>query len=384
MNTFLPPGVVRALGQRQLDALCESFPSYFVTDPKAIGLAMERGSNCIGEILDREIPEELLTHALASVKNDPKFEFTGHLLYAAFMAGYRAEQTSLAFYGKSHPDLFKTGMYISLFTNLLDGLLDEAPDHLSDADLQFVSEQLTLQAWWDRAKIPGIPIYPDRHPVAEVLLRTMTQVISMILGAAGWRKDTSIQTALKTAIRKSFDSEHRSVELRLSATHLTLNGSLEQELQAKSIMPATMGLLLPVCFNGWPVGVSRAGLERLGVHMGILGGWLDDLADIQEDLHNEFWSNVLLEVYHSFPEAIRNNGWQVPLLEQGLTQMGIQSKLIHKGLVYFENILSCIEDLDLPEPDYLYSCIANKATIFLGNTEILKRQLGSIPIFAFS
>jgi hypothetical protein len=350
---------------KQLMALQELEPDLFSNYRARATIGMHQGSKYLNQLIEEEFSSELLAEVLAYKDVGANFEFLHHILYASFFAGARAQNVEASFFGKRTARVAKLGMLMSLFTNLFDGVLDEAPEIMDCRDLRFLGEQLRDQPWEKSRVAPTLSQSPDRHPVVTLLLQVMCTVIKYIINAPAWTKSRHIRKEFALATELSFKAEKGSTQYIIGSYWPSDINFLAGKLEAKSVAPAWIGLLFPICYHGWPDNVDAAGIKTLSVQLGALGGWLDDISDLHEDLEKKVWSNVLLEIYHLTHKGVKDRNSAIGMLKWSLTEPSIIRHIVTIGVEKYSKSMMYVDALNLLDPGPLKQSMADKTTIFL-------------------
>lgn len=350
---------------RQLMALQELEPDLFSNYRARAMIGMDQGSKYFNQLIDEELSSELMAEVLAYKDVGANFEFLDHLLYASFFAAVRAQNVEASFFGKRTAKVAKLGMLMSLFTNLFDGILDEAPEIMDCGDLRFLAEQLGDQPWKGSRVAPVLPRYPERHPIVTLLLQVMCTIINYMLKAPAWMKNPCIREEFALATNLSFNAEQSSTKYRIGSYWPSDVNFLAKELEAKSVAPAWIGMLFPICYHGWPDNVDAGGIKTLSVQLGELGGWLDDISDLHEDLEKEVWSNVLLEIYNQTHKGAKDRNSAILMLKWSLAEPTIIRHIVTMGVEKYSKSMAYVDALNLLDPVPLKQSMADKTTIFL-------------------
>ena len=309
--------------------------------------------------------KRLLTEALRFNVLSARYEFLNHIEYAALLAAKRTLNVEHAFFGQNTPEAAEIGFLLSVFTNVLDGILDEVPEIVSPEDKKELGRVMVEQEWATSRVAPEIISHPDRHPIVCLLMESMRLVLLHLIETQGWRSDEKIRREFSEATRYAFHSEKKSTKLKLGHYWPDDMKATEKMLFDKSVAPAKIGLLIPICFHGWPKELSPQDLDQLAWQLGSTGGWLDDICDIHDDLESGVWSNVLLELYRIVHKQAPDPERALMMLQWSLSDRVMQRYLIRASVERFERLMTYIEALPIPNKLSLKQSIADKAMIFL-------------------
>jgi hypothetical protein len=248
---------------------------------------------------------ELIEAPLVLAAHDRRFAFLTVIPSVATLTVARSRALEQSLFGAASDATAELGLLLSLFTILLDGLVDEVPDALAP-DVPALAAVMLDQAWATTGRPPAFGLRAERHPVAELLCGVTTEIIRRVVQSDGWVSDPELRRRFAAAARAAYLAEARSIPLRTSDGAPKNRASLAGKVRAKSVHWAVVTALAPLCVRGRPRGLGLDGFERFARALGAFGGWIDDIADVTRDLRDERWSNVLLELaddVSGWPEA---------------------------------------------------------------------------------
>jgi hypothetical protein len=212
---------------------------------------------------------------------------------AALLAAARGKALEEAIFGSGSEAVEELALLMSVFTNLLDGLVDEAPEYLAP-DLAALIEIMGHREWARTGEPPVVEI-KQRHPVVALLLDVAVEIIRRVVTAVPWQTDPALRVRFAAAAGEAFTAESASAECALVGPPADPAG-YRTALRAKSVAWAWVTALAPLCTRGWPASLDPSAYRHFVTTLGVYGGWVDDIADIDRDLRAQRWSNVLLDV----------------------------------------------------------------------------------------
>ena len=261
---------------------------------------------------------------------------------SVFFSVGRALAMEKTFFSGSSDDTVQLAMLMSIFTNLYDEIVDEAPNLLTAYDKQWMHEVMSKRGW-----VPGSPpTLPDTHqshPAVRILLEVISSIISLVTSQIVWKSDSVVRAEFETASAAAFFAENDSVEVP-DLDQIPANiQALGEKLQSKSVNWAWAVSLAPFCIHGWPPHVAPEQLRLIVSRLGVFGGWLDDLSDIEKDYVSNKWSNVFVELYKllsflpvastDFPAVIRNC----------LADEAVVRHLVRIGSTYYSDLINALK-----------------------------------------
>jgi len=152
----------------------------------------------------------------------------------------------------------------------------------------------------------------------------------------------------------------RSVELSLAREP---DQMIHDRVVEKSTTCIWAGSLIPCCVHGWPDGLDPRAFEAMARAVGRLGGWVDDIVDVLEDVRGDRWSAVLLELDAAArglgapgaPHARMANAIQSPFVMHHLTTVGAER---WRAVEHALKVAGIPADAVLPAmADMAYACL---------------------------
>lgn len=306
---------VDGLRRRQLAALRGELPDTFEGHRRRLASATLTGLSIIGELTDAAPHlQQLVTEVATIAERDPRFSFLNALPEGPALSMMRALALERATFATETPEVARLALLMGMFTLLLDGLLDEAPETLRPLR-SWLDATMDPDAW-DAGRTPRPP-EPSGHPVADALCWLAAETIATLTHQPGWRDDALVREQFAAATRAAYRAELASLDCRMSDNPAPL-ADVEQRVLAKSTAPIWAGSLIPFCVHGWPASIDPAAFAELAGEIGRFGGWLDDVVDVAVDLRADRWSMALLTLHAIVRElrpAANGHDPRLPIVE---------------------------------------------------------------------
>ena len=332
--------------------------------------------------LNRMIERKVLTMDLNDISNlassDQLFNPINKITQACFFATARAKAIERSLYGTVTDDVVELAMLLSIFTNLLDEILDESPQVLTHGDMTFIKEVMTAQAWSETHRLPVIPIDPDRNSFATLLLEVMASIIRIVVSQPVWKSDPVLKSQFLNATAAAFAAEQESTKhLDLARIPSDIRQA-EKELQLKSVNWAWAVSLAPACINGWPPDVSEDDFYLFTESLGTFGGWIDDLSDICLDYASNKWSNVFLEI-HKLLSFLPSTTTDFPAtLRNCLVDQGVVRHLTQIGINYHLDLLNKVGRISI-DPEPIKRIISDTVLLYISHSHNSPAALVTSP-----
>jgi hypothetical protein len=241
------------------------------------------------------IGAERIEACLLRVAEDRRFTFLDVIPSVSILTVARSRALEQGLFGTTTDEAAELSLLLSLFTILLDGLADEAPEALA-ADAPALAGVMLGQEWAATGVPPTFPPRPDRHPAAALLCDVTIEIIRRAVASDGWRAEPQVRWRFAAAARAAYLAEVESVPLTMNGSPPPERAVLADAVRAKSVHWAVVTALAPLCVRGRPPGLDLDAYERFARALGAFGGWIDDVADVLPDLRDGRWSNVLLDL----------------------------------------------------------------------------------------
>jgi hypothetical protein len=331
-----PLGVMtRALRQEQLAALKKEagWDSGGYTERMA-GYASSGLAAMQRIVASSSIEEGRLEACLALADADPNLAFLANVPGAALLAAARGKALEQAIFGSGSEAVEELALLMSVFTNLLDGLVDEAPDYLAP-DLAALFEIMDRREWARTGQRPVLEV-KQRHPVVALLLDVAVEIICRVVTAVPWQADPDLRVRFSAAAGEAFSAESASSDCALVGPPADPAG-YRAALRAKSVAWAWVTALVPLCTRGWPASLDPSTYRHFVATLGVYGGWVDDIADLDRDLRARRWSNVLLGVAEWLGPRASKTDLRSSLL-YALGDGGLTRSLVRTGTSLYQGV----------------------------------------------
>lgn len=334
---------VHDIRRRQLDVLMANLPAAFNDHQARMSAAMSSGLLIVNDLAEEEPNlRELMTRIAVLAEHDPRLVFLQAIPEAPVLSMMRASALEREIFDKETRDVAELALLIGLYTVLLDGLLDEAPELLRP-----------IKPWLDNLmtlELVAGPPPSTSHPVTDALVWAGARAVSRLPGLPGWADETT-RNEFRRATRAAYDSELASVSCRISDGNTSIRDHTGTVLE-KSTSCIWAGALLPFVVHGWPASIHPHAFESLAKSIGAFGGWIDDIVDLSVDLRADRWSMPLLEIYNltSLLDARLDNGGDVrQVLAESLQHSLIAGRLPALGLSRIDRVRDCLTANGIPE-----------------------------------
>lgn len=295
--------------------------------------------------------EDALTASMELLHRDPVFGFLADIPGAVGTAIALSEALEVALFGHADPQSADLAALLGAFNVVLDGLVDESPEHLAPV-------RDALRGWTSVSALEGssdtdISLAEGAdHPVVVVMALIARGWIGRVRGGSGWRSDASIRTAFARAA-----SQAVRAELESAAAQRIADGPVDLEqtrgaLAAKSEWAMVAHGLAPLCIRGAPEPFDLDAYQDCLRRLGRYGGWLDDVRDLGEDLAARIWSSALVEVAAPMGAGAshRADDWR-SIMECRLAYSDVRQHLADVGAAKYTALQDSLSSarLDCPE-----------------------------------
>lgn len=342
------------LQRRQLHALQQRVPSAYEGHQTRMASYTAQGLVTLRRIMtSTSIDQSKFEDCLALAKQDAQFAFLHDISTAAILSTARTRALERGIFGTSSDAVAELALLLSLFTNLLDGLVDEAPIFLIP-DRELLYDIMVQQDWAETCTPPSYAPRQDRHPVVTLLYEVMFEIIRRIVQCKPWRDDSLLRERIASATRGAFVAESESVRCLLNETPPTDFDIYRRALQAKSVKWARVITLAPLCVRGWPTTLDADRYYQFIQQLGIYGGWIDDIADLALDLRQSRWSNVLLDLYTYLPWPPQRLHTDLrSTLLRALTFDYVTDRLVEMGGKLYDQLMWSLDQLSINSSDLI-------------------------------
>ncbi|WP_366655201.1 hypothetical protein [Fodinicurvata sp. EGI_FJ10296] len=282
----------RDLMARQWAALAPAFDSALAGHADRMAASLVDGVHMLQTYADAEGFDGETFQAL--VEGDARLEFMFSLPRSAGLGGRIAEALATGLHGATNMQTRQLGQWIYVFIRLLDGLIDNAPDLLTESDRSDLQREIPSALTRDGPQPLRWADTTHRHPATALLWRTALFWTEAVRESAAWRRDPTIRNAVAQAAREALAAEFRTPCLRFSRTGSDLS-AIGRDLDSKTRTTTWCMALMPVCVDGSP---AECDLDQYRNSMDALGDyleWIDDIQDLVEDANADSWNVPLIE-----------------------------------------------------------------------------------------
>lgn len=269
---------------------------------------------------------------------EARFDFLRWLPHAATVGGAAGDASEMSLFGTCSGQAREITALVQIFTRILDGLIDDAPEIFPP------DERTSLFDFLQQGFDPALPVpkpveSTHGHPVVTMLHQIAGEWIRRTRATLGW-SDSVIAGEIRSAVRAALSAEYDSTIHSLEATIPPPDLELWRDvLRAKSVNAVWVSCLVPICVHGWPPNLDRLACRRLASCMGAYVGWIDDIDDALTDLGEGRWSEVLLDMYiYAGSPSVPHGETLVGILLEALADEKIRHKLVNTGVRYHDNL----------------------------------------------
>lgn len=318
-------------------------PDAFAHHDRRMSTAMASGLSIVNELVDAQpYLQSLMTRLMVLAEEDPQLAFLQMIPEGPVLSMMRANALEKALFGVETREVAELALMIGLFTIMLDGLLDEAPEHLRP-----------ISAWLDSLmrlgrESDGPP--QGNHPVADALAWSGSRAVTRARQMPGWN-DHRAREEFTRATDAAYRTELLSVSCRITDARTGLHEQRERVL-GKSTSCIWAGALIPTVVHGWPNGIDPGAFERLARSIGAFGGWIDDIMDLAEDLKADRWNMPLFEILTMVSLLDTNTGPESDIrrsLADGLTHPLIAGRLPFVGTLRLIAVRDALRESGIDE-----------------------------------
>lgn len=302
----------------------------------------KKGLYHLNKLRDRNLISPEVIDLFNSDLSMPENRLFHKVPVSVFFSVGRALAMEKTFFSDSSDDTVQLAILMSIFTNLYDEIIDESPHILTPSDKQWMHEVMSRRNWGSGIP-PALPDSYQGHPAVRTLLEVICSIISLVTNQAVWQTDEIVRAEFKAATAAAFFSENESGKVPDLHQVPSDIQALGETLQFKSVNWAWAVSLAPFCIHGWAPHISPQQLRLIAGRLGVFGGWLDDLSDIETDYLSDKWSNVFVELYKllsflpvantDFPAVIRNC----------LSDEAVVRHLVNLGCTYYLDLIEALE-----------------------------------------
>ena len=348
--------------RRQLDAVRVELPGMFDARPARVSAATAKALSILNRLANQHsATNAFVTQLVGLAENDARFAFLRAIPDAPVLSMMRALALEQAAFGERTDAVAELALLMGLFTVLLDGLLDEAPEEFAPI-APWLDDVMIEQGWATGNRQPhALAADGGLHPIADLTVWLAAEAIRQIVASQGWT-DPTVRAEFRRASHAAFTAEIRSAEVRISAG---ATPEARRHIVEKSTTCIWAGALLPFCVHGWPPGMAPRQFERFTCAVGTYGGWIDDIVDILVDARADRWSSVLLELDDG-ARSLGIRGAADARLARALCTPFLTARLPAAGRERLRSVRAELQLLPLPEDallsalaDMTYSCLSD-------------------------
>ncbi len=328
---------------RQLDALMAVRPDAFEDYYRRMSRATTTGLAIVHDLAaDRPELHSLMSQIMSLAETDRRLTFLQAIPGGPILASMRATTLERAMFGTETEPTARIALLIGIFTLLLDGVIDEAPEIFA-----------TIQPWLQRTMtLEQRPEDPpgDLHPIATAICWAAASAIGELAHGPGWR-DPVARTEFIRATKSAYQTELESTTCRMSDLALDV-AQCRERIVAKSTACIWAGALIPMVVHGWPAGTDPAAFETLAKTVGAFSGWIDDIVDLDLDLRADLWSMPLLEIYDlviDIDPAAARRADRANVVYDGLLHPWIGPRLPGLGVMRWQAVCDAIRAMGIDE-----------------------------------
>jgi hypothetical protein len=354
--------VVDDLKFRQLTAVQDELPGTVSGHSVRMSAATARGLELMSRLADRQAGARLAVDRLVALSLDnARFAFLHAIPDAPVLSMHRALALEQAVFGQTTDSVGELALLTGLFTVLLDGLLDEAPEHMAGV-AAWLDEVMSQQAWASGGPLPALGRDGQcLHPVAELMVWAAAEIIRQVTSQTAWG-DPMVRREFAAASVAAYEAEVRSTRFPISRGAGT---AVARGIVDKSSSCIWAGALLPFCVHGWHTRIDPRRYESFARSVGIYGGWIDDTVDIGVDLRADRWSSVLLELERG-AQVLGLSGDERTRLTAALRMPLVTLRLARGGIDRLRSVRTGLRALGLAEDglldslaDMTWACLAD-------------------------
>jgi hypothetical protein len=256
-----------------------------------------------------------------AVRSDPRLRFLQQLPLAAAGGSAFGDAVERSVYGSSSATntVRETAALISMFTRMLDSLIDEAPKIVAP-ECSLLLDLLGKKSWMEPVPLPTDEQLDVKHPAASLLYKLMRAFVTSVRESDYWVQDTSaaVREDFAAAIEAALRAEYDTIDCRMPERSRDYDPDMRRILAAKSQNIVWVMALAPSTFLGWPDQLDKTAYETCMKRLGDLFGWLDDVQDFVEDVEIGATNELLLDLYenagkpaYTTPEELHDKvaGW---------------------------------------------------------------------------
>ena len=278
---------------------------------------------------------------------DARFEFLNWLPHAATVGGAAGDATEQAIFGSCSGEPRAIASLIQLFSLMLDGLLDEAPDILAPERATLFD--IMIRGWDPDYEAPTRQQIDSKHAAVSLLYKIALEWIRLVRRTQGWCSEASVREELPAAVKAALQSEFTNTASMydVGAGRASIE-DCRKVIMARSANAVWVSALAPICARGWPDNLDRRRYRRCAYLLGGYIGWIDDIEDLLVDLSAGRWSLVSadLYVYSGQPKSLAP-AELIGRLTETLGFEDVRQRLIKTGLEHYDELVRGLDAIEI-------------------------------------
>jgi hypothetical protein len=229
----------------------------------------------------------------ALAESDDRFAFLGGLAHSTAIAVEAANALEISLCGHAEKLGPRIVAPLQAFIRVLDGLVDDVPEIFSSQKENILS---LVQFGLSETNIRNVRKEDEcNHIVIDLLYKIALTWTGVVRSTPGF-SDPSIRAIFLQAVDKAMRAEYFNANCIIDGYPSNVE-ALRDSVRAKSANVAWVIALIPIMVRGWPLDLDRNKYHHVAKLFGTYVGWVDDICDVLEDLDQDRWSDVLLELY---------------------------------------------------------------------------------------
>lgn len=345
-----PPDPLATLHQNlvrdQLEVLVQQCPALFEGFEQRLRQYRTRGAeNYRAAIQHAGVTEPLIQECYGCARHDERLRFLHNLPRSAALGSARGRGLEMGLYECSTPELERLVTLLNLLITVLDGLLDEAPDLLTEEDKALLHRLMIQQPWAATGSLPEAST-GRTHPVVRLLFTLLIACIREILRGEGWQNSKELRRRFSDAARAAALTEAASTRHTLDIPPGPIDHT-QHTLYKKSRDAAWVTALAPLCVNGLPPSLNLQKYQTFSYAFGDYIGWIDDVCDLKKDISSGVWSCVSIEIYEALNRPCYSSTEEIKYyLQSALSLRRIVKHLTSQGLSFFRRVPASLKKVD--------------------------------------
>jgi len=336
------------LVRRQLLAISDRSSQPFGGNAERMTRRVKDGRETLREVLSAAgVTQQDFDRCQSLADADARFEFLNWLPHAATVGGAVGDATEQAIFGSCSGEPRSIASLIQLFSLVLDGLIDEAPDVVAPERTTLFD--VMIRGWDPAYEAPTRQQIDSKHAAVSLLYKIALEWIRLVRRTQGWSSEASVREELPAAVKAALQSEYINTASMYDVG--TGRASIEdcrKVIMAKSASAVWVSALAPICARGWPDNLDRRRYRRCAYLLGGYIGWIDDIEDLLVDLSAGRWSLVSadLYVYSGQPKSLAP-AELIGRLTETLGFEDVRQRLIKTGLEHYDELVRGLDAIEI-------------------------------------